>query len=330
MSTPSTHPRHGKRPAKLARVHPIAVAACLGILSAGCGASGPSAQLTDARVAYSRAEQSKAPDLAPDKLLTAKQALDRAERANNDDAGSVSEKHFAYMAERKALAAVAYADLEAADREYKIAERDYREALEAEAAMAKRERERTKRELEAVRRELAQKGNKLDESTNTLKKREKELSEKAKALEAERKKRLAAEARARAAIKSLEEIARVREEQRGIVITLSGAVLFTTNASQLLDIAKNKLGSVATALNETDERRQIVVGGHTDSRGSDSYNRKLSLERARSVRSYLVSKGVPASRVTAIGKGEDEPVASNRDAEGRANNRRVEIIVSPL
>ncbi len=306
------------------------LSASLSVLLLACGAAGPSPQLTDARVAYSRAEQSKAPTLAPDKLLSAKQALDRAERANTSDPGSVNEKHLAYLAERQALAAVAFAELEAADRDYKIAERDYREALEAEAAQAKRERERTKRELEAVRGELAQKGNKLSESTKTLKKREQELSAKAKALEQERKARLAAEARARAAIKSLEEVARVREERRGIVITLSGAVLFKTNESELLAIAKNKLESVAAALGETDERRQIVVAGHTDSRGSDSYNRSLSLRRAQSVRSYLVAQGVPSTRITAIGKGEDEPIASNRSAEGRANNRRVEIIVAPL
>ena len=112
--------------------------------------------------------------------------------------------------------------------------------------------------------------------------------------------------------------------------TLSGAVLFRSDKAELLPLAQNKLASVAKALNETDKRRQIVVEGHTDSRGSDNYNRKLSLQRAESVRSYLVGQGVPAARISAMGRGEDQPVASNRTAEGRANNRRVEIIVQPL
>ncbi len=299
-------------------------------LVCACGSAGPSPQLTDARRAYTRAEQSDAPKLAPDKLLSAKQALTAAERENDSDAGSTREKHLAYLAERKALAAIAFADLEKADREYAEAERRYREELEQTAARAKRDRDKTEQELADVRNKLKNKSGEVDEKTKALRDREKQLSEKQKALEAERKARLAAEERARAAIKSLEEIARVKEEQRGIVITLSGAVLFKTNASELLPIAKNKLAAVAKALQETDERRQIVVEGHTDSRGSDSFNRKLSRQRADSVRSYLIEKGVPSSRIEAVGKGEDQPLANNRSAEGRANNRRVEIVVKPL
>lgn len=314
----------------------ITLAAALVGMTA-CGSSGPSPQLVDARKAYGRAEKSLAMDLAPDKLLTAKQALQVAERENNNEAGSVKEKHLAYLAERSALAAIAFGDLEQARRESDDAERAYRTALEKEAERARRARERTAKELAAVQDELSKKGTTLDARTKELKDREKELSDKQKellakqkALELERKKRLEAEARARAAIKSLEEIARVKEERRGIVITLSGAVLFRTAKAELLPLAQNKLGSVAKALQETDKRRQIVVEGHTDSRGSDSYNKNLSLKRAQSVRNYLVSQGVPSNRISAMGRGEDQPVANNRSAEGRANNRRVEIIVRPL
>jgi outer membrane protein OmpA-like peptidoglycan-associated protein len=130
-----------------------------------------------------------------------------------------------------------------------------------------------------------------------------------------------------AAMKSLEEIGKVKEDARGTVITLSGQVLFRTNAATLLPIAEQQLRKVAEALNETDESRKIVVAGHTDSRGSSTYNRRLSLARAESVRAFLVNSGVPPERVSASGRGEDEPIADNRTAEGRANNRRVEIIV---
>ncbi|OHE62340.1 MAG: hypothetical protein A2X71_06540 [Thiobacillus sp. GWE1_62_9] len=70
----------------------------------------------------------------------------------------------------------------------------------------------------------------------------------------------------------------------------------------------------------------IEVAGHTDSRGSDAYNMKLSQERAEAVRNYLISKGIAADRLTAKGYGESQPVADNATDEGRAQNRRVELV----
>ena len=71
----------------------------------------------------------------------------------------------------------------------------------------------------------------------------------------------------------------------------------------------------------------IIAVGHTDSVGKDAYNQKLSERRAEAVKSYLTSKGIEASRVYTEGKGEKQPVADNKSAEGRAKNRRVEIEV---
>jgi OOP family OmpA-OmpF porin len=71
----------------------------------------------------------------------------------------------------------------------------------------------------------------------------------------------------------------------------------------------------------------IIAVGHTDSVGSDAYNQKLSVRRAEAVKAYLVSKGIEKNRVYTEGKGEKQPVASNKTAEGRAKNRRVEIEV---
>jgi OOP family OmpA-OmpF porin len=69
----------------------------------------------------------------------------------------------------------------------------------------------------------------------------------------------------------------------------------------------------------------IIATGHTDNIGTDAYNQKLSERRAAAVKEYLVSKGVPASKITTIGKGESQPVATNKTAEGRQKNRRVDI-----
>ena len=74
----------------------------------------------------------------------------------------------------------------------------------------------------------------------------------------------------------------------------------------------------------------MVVEGHTDSQGSESSNMELSERRAQSVRDYVVSRGVPSDMITAKGVGQHRPVSDNTTAAGRANNRRVEIIVQPI
>ena len=71
----------------------------------------------------------------------------------------------------------------------------------------------------------------------------------------------------------------------------------------------------------------IIAVGHTDSVGSDAYNQKLSVKRSEAVKAYLVSKGIEKNRVYTEGKGEKQPVADNKTAEGRTKNRRVEIEV---
>ena len=71
----------------------------------------------------------------------------------------------------------------------------------------------------------------------------------------------------------------------------------------------------------------IIAVGHTDSVGSDAYNQKLSVRRSEAVKAYLVSKGIEKNRVYTEGKGEKQPVADNKTAQGRAKNRRVELEV---
>ena len=112
-----------------------------------------------------------------------------------------------------------------------------------------------------------------------------------------------------------------------MVITLSGQVLFVTGKAELLPAAQDQLAAVAKALQDQGELKPVVVEGYTDSVGSDSNNLKLSQDRANAVRSFLVSKGLPSDKLTAVGKGKSNPVASNDTPDGRANNRRVEIVV---
>lgn len=264
-----------------------------------CGTPKPSKELVEARSAYNEVSKSNAQQLVPDRVLTAKQALDRAEAAFEEDPGSFEEQSLAYLAHREALLAMTLAGQAEARKNAEDAESEYKELQD-------QYRKLTQKELANARQALEEKGSELEQ---------------------ERAARIATEKKYQAAMKSLEEIAKVKEESRGMVITLSGAVLFASGKSDLLPIAREKLDKVAEVLQEQDPAKTFVVEGHTDSVGSEENNRRLSQERADTVRSHLVSQGVPANQITAVGKGESTPVADNKTPEGRANNRRVEIVV---
>jgi outer membrane protein OmpA-like peptidoglycan-associated protein len=148
-------------------------------------------------------------------------------------------------------------------------------------------------------------------------------------LSIEQKARIDAEKVAADALADLAKLAAIKEEERGLVITLSGSVLFASNQSALLPAALDRLNKVADALLMTKERN-LTVEGFTDSQGSSEYNMVLSQKRADIVRSYLISRGYSGGLIHANGIGEERPVANNNSAEGRANNRRVEIVIDRI
>jgi OOP family OmpA-OmpF porin len=109
-------------------------------------------------------------------------------------------------------------------------------------------------------------------------------------------------------------------------VTLAADVLFDFDKSVLKPEGKSKLDDLAGKV-KTINLEVVIAIGHTDSIGSDAYNQKLSVRRAESVKAYLVSKGVEPNRIYTEGKGEKQPVASNKTKDGRQKNRRVEIEV---
>ena len=117
---------------------------------------------------------------------------------------------------------------------------------------------------------------------------------------------------------------KVKKTERGLVLTL-GDVLFDTNQSTLKASAYGTLDRLAMALRENSGRK-VTIEGHTDNVGSDATNQGLSERRAQSVQMALTQRGVSRDQTTAIGKGENFPVGSNDDANGRQSNRRVELI----
>ena len=107
-------------------------------------------------------------------------------------------------------------------------------------------------------------------------------------------------------------------------VTFAADVLFDFDKSVIKPEGRSKLDDLAGKVKNINLEVVIAIG-HADSIGTDAYNQKLSERRAQAVKDYLVSKGIPASKITTIGKGESQPVATNKTAEGRQKNRRVDI-----
>lgn len=118
-------------------------------------------------------------------------------------------------------------------------------------------------------------------------------------------------------------VARVGE---GIVVTFESGILFDFDSAVLRANARENLQELADNLRQY-ERTDVLIIGHTDATGSDSYNQNLSEQRARSAANYLQQLGVAGNRVEIRGMGENDPVATNDTAEGRQLNRRVEVVI---
>ncbi|WP_085315807.1 OmpA family protein [Derxia lacustris] len=116
-----------------------------------------------------------------------------------------------------------------------------------------------------------------------------------------------------------------QQSDRGMVVTF-GDLLFAFNSAALAPSAAPRIDKLAEFLNENPQRK-ISVEGYTDSIGSDSYNQQLSQRRAEAIKQALLLKGIAADRVMTQGLGESYPVADNATADGRAMNRRVEVVI---
>jgi outer membrane protein OmpA-like peptidoglycan-associated protein len=277
-------------------------------VTAGCAGAPPSS-LVEARTAYQRAAQSPARELAPDQLHAAATYLKTAELTYDEEGNTPTMRDRAYVAMRKAQLAEAQAGIVQANMDYKRADEQRRSEEQSERAAVTNELEATRAQLESVQRANAAQSAEL---------------------QAETERREQAEAAQRQALAALEQAGEVKREARGTVITLSGSVIFASGQSAILPSARNKITEVASALSSGDRDSRIVVEGHTDATGSSEANQQLSLQRATAVRDALVANGVNADRIRVEGFGESRPIADNSSQAGRANNRRVEIVLQPV
>jgi outer membrane protein OmpA-like peptidoglycan-associated protein len=122
--------------------------------------------------------------------------------------------------------------------------------------------------------------------------------------------------------------ARIVNTGSQLVVTLPQDILFATGDATLTGGLRNDLNALAYSINNFPNTTVNVIG-HADNTGGAAFNQDLSARRAQSVSSALISSGVSPSRIRSIGRGEDAPIASNLTAEGRAQNRRVEITITP-
>lgn len=127
-------------------------------------------------------------------------------------------------------------------------------------------------------------------------------------------------------LRQIEGIDVTRTDEDELKVTMRNEILFDYNSAGLRSTSRDELREMAEVFNRYNDTT-IVVQGHTDSTGSNSYNERLSERRADSVTGYLENLGVRGSRIDAVGYGESKPRASNNTASGRQQNRRVEIFV---
>lgn len=120
--------------------------------------------------------------------------------------------------------------------------------------------------------------------------------------------------------------AEVIREGEGIIVKFDSGILFDVNQYALKTAARTNIENLATSLKNNPETTILVVG-HTDASGSDEYNRRLSERRAEAVKAYALSQGISSNRLTTEGRGESEPIADNTSETGKAQNRRVEIVI---
>ncbi|HET6628877.1 MAG TPA: OmpA family protein [Woeseiaceae bacterium] len=273
------------------------------LLLAGC-ASTPERidELEQARATVQTLEREPlAQSLAAPQLNKARSALARAETAHEAGEPMPLILHEAYTARVAAeIGLERIAEAEALERIDQAEAERMRVQLEARTAAAERARMRAEaraEEAEQLRQQAQQARQTAEASAAEMQRLQQELA-------------------------SLE----AKQTERGLVLTLDD-VLFETDQAELKAGASRAMNRLADFLRDHPDRR-LRIEGHTDARGSDQYNQRLSLQRAYAVTEALVERGISSSRLRPVGLGEDYPVATNETTAGRQQNRRVEIVVS--
>lgn len=284
-------------------------------------------------------ENTELAELAPQALADARSAV---RRAAAEGLGEDERAQRVWLARKQLEIARAEGFAERARREIDEAEQARNELLlrasRLEAQQARRAAENallnsvaTQEEMERAREMASRSEQARDQATQQAREARQEAAQARRVAEAQsaevelaRREADLASQQARSLQRRLEYM-EYRQTDRGVVVTL-GDVLFAVGETELLPSAAQNLNDVIELL-ESEPDKDIRIEGHTDSTGPAALNLRLSEERARAVRDALIDLGIDASRLNAVGMGEDFPIATNTTEEGRARNRRVDVIV---
>jgi outer membrane protein OmpA-like peptidoglycan-associated protein len=292
------------------------------ILAAGCSASRPNA-LDEARTNLENAQQDRQLSTqAQLPLYEAARSYERAEKAWKDGASRSEVNHIAYLVNQQIEIARQTAQQKTAEAEaQRLAGERERVILEArtrEADAARQQAQMSSQEAALSRQEALSKAREAEQARQESETRMREI-------EQARKQAEDAAARNTRLEEQLMNL-KARQTARGLELTLSN-VLFDFDKATLKPGAERALNLLVDFLKANPDRR-LTIEGHTDSLGAESYNLKLSQERADAVRAWFVQHNIAGERIVAQGMGENYPVASNDSEAGRQENRRVQIIIS--
>ena len=275
---------------------------------AGCGPSQKEMMAKDqmdrAKKAYAEAKANPNVEAyAPMELQEAGKAVQEAEKAKETE----DILQMGYIAERKTQFATTIAD-------GKVAERDIDKLNVEKAEMNAR-----KQTLEAEKARVA-----AAAETEKAAKAKQQAEQAKSAAEMEAAKAAKAKAESDQLMKELANL-KAQQTERGIVLTI-GDVLFATGKADLSANADKSVAKLSEFLKKN-PKRNVLIEGHTDSVGKDDSNLALSQKRADSVKAKLVADGIEAGRITTVGYGKKFPVASNDTKAGKAQNRRVDVVI---
>lgn len=316
-----------------------------------CASNAPNASLESARVSVNRtADNPEVVRRAPLELKAARDTLDKADNVwrNDRDEGEVN--HLSYLAKQRAEVALNLARSRQVDEDVKDAssasDKLRLEARTREAEKARMDAAVAQNQTQAAQAQARQ--SQIDAANaqqsaataqqNAVAATRMAAAERAQSVasqEAAAAERLRAEQAAGAASAAQDRVRQLeaqlrdiegKQTERGLLVTL-GDVLFAFNKAELTPQAGPRLDKLAAFLKQFPQRK-LLVEGYTDGVGGDVYNNELSERRAESIRDALVQRGVDATRIVTKGYGKAYPVGDNANTEGRAMNRRVEVVIA--
>jgi len=309
---------------------PLALAAICATLFAGCATTGTSETLESARTEVNAASAN--PNVvakAPLELKTAGDALAQGDREQREHNDRVQVDHYAYLASTRARTAQDFATARVATDELgrmqvevdqlRLAART-REAdlARAQAAQSAQAANVARADAASANRDAAYAAQQAEAARQmAFRERDKALVANAEAANAQERMRVM-----QLKMNDIE----ARETERGLLVTL-GDVLFQSGRWEMQPAAAPRMDKLAAFLLQFPEKK-LIIEGYTDAVGSGQSNIELSQRRAESVKAALLARGIDSSRMAIGAYGESYPVASNQTVEGRAMNRRVEVMVS--